>query len=89
MMVEAETKKHIVDVKEVHKLGNTVGGCTHPLFSIVTHGSRWVWISLYRLLPLPWKVPIVPHCHVSSRVTLLTVLLFIWGFHFLSVNFPT
>ena len=53
---------------------------------IVPHGSRWVWISLYRLLPLVWKVPIVPHCHVSSRVTLLTVLLSIWVFHFLSIQ---
>ena len=26
------------------------------------------------------------YVHVSSRVTLLTVLLFIWGFHFLSIQ---
>ena len=65
--------------------GNTVGGCTHPLVSIFSHRPR-VWISLYRLLPLPWKVPIIPHSHVSSRVTLLTVLLFMWGFHFLSIQ---
>ena len=66
--------------------GNTIGGCTQPLVSIVTHGSRWVWISPYRLLPLVWKVPIVPHCHISPRVTLLTVLSSIWGFHFLSIQ---
>ena len=63
--------------------------CTLPLVSIVTHGSRWVWISLYRLLPLPWKVPIVPHCHICPRVSLLTVLLFMWGFHLITINFPT
>ena len=65
--------------------------CTHPLVSIFPHGPRWVWISPYRLLisPLVWKVPIIPHSHVSSRVTLLTILLSIWVVHFLSVNFPT
>ena len=41
--------------------GNTVGGCTHPLVSIVPHGSRWVWISLPGLLILPLKVSIIPH----------------------------
>ena len=66
-----------------------VGGCTHPMVSIVPHGSRWIWISLPGLMILPCEVPIVPHCHICPRVTLLTVLLFMWGFHFLSVNFPT
>ena len=37
--------------------GDTVEGCTHPWrVSIVPHGPRWVWISLHRLLILPWKV---------------------------------
>ena len=77
---------HIVE--EVDKLRNTIDRCTHPLVSIFPHGPRWVWISPYRLLisPLVWKVPIVPHCHVSSRVTLLTVLLSIWVCHFLSIQ---
>ena len=66
-----------------------MGGCTHPMVSVVPHGSRWVWISLPGLLILPCEVPIVPHCHICPRVTLLTVLLFMWGFHFLSVNLPT
>ena len=35
-------------------------GCTHPLVSIIRHRPR-VWISLYRLLPLLWKVPVIPH----------------------------
>ena len=57
-----------------------VGGCTHPLESIVTHGSRWVLISLYRLLPLPWKVPIVPHCHIYPGVSLHSVLTVLLSF---------
>ena len=58
------------------------------IVDIFPHGPRWVWIAPYRLLnsPLVWKVPIVSHCHVSSRVTLLTVLLSIWVFHFLSIQ---
>ena len=63
--------------------------CTHPLVYIVPHGSRWVWISLPGLLIFPCKVSIVLYCHICPRVTLLTVLLLMWGFHFLSVNFST
>ena len=79
---------HIVE--EVDKLREHYRQ-VHSLVSIFPHGPRWVWISPYRLLisPLVWKVPIASHCHVSPRVTLLTVLLSIWVFHFLSVNFPT
>ena len=41
-------------------------GCKHyhmvnsSLVSIFPHRPR-VWNSLYRLLPLPWKVPVIPH----------------------------
>ena len=51
--------------------GNTVGGCTRPLVSIFPHRPTWVWISLYRLLPLPWKVPVIPHGHVCNTVSSL------------------
>ena len=56
-----------------------------------SYSPSWTCVHLgssHRLLisPLVWKVPIVPHCHVSPRVTLLTVLLSIWVFHFLSIQ---
>ena len=39
MVVEAETNRHTVDVEEVHKLGNTVGGCTRPLVSLFPYNG--------------------------------------------------
>ena len=75
-----------MEKQEVYKLREHYRQVHSSIGLYIPHRSIWVWISLYRLLPLPWKVPIVPHCHVSSRVTLLTVLLSIWGFHFLSIQ---
>ena len=61
MDVVAEELRHKMEKQEVHKLGNTVEGCTQPLVSIVPHGPIWVWISLHKVLILPWKVSVIRH----------------------------
>ena len=56
------TTRVVSIVKWCISWGNTAASCTHPLRdSIVSHGPRWVWISLHRLLILPWKVSVIPN----------------------------
>ena len=47
-----------------------VGGCTHPLVSIVFHGPICIRIPPQGLLIMPRKAPIIPHGHVCPRVSL-------------------
>ena len=61
VVVVAEELRHNMEKQEVHYLGDTTEGCTHPLISIVPHGPIWVWISPQGLLILPWKVSVIPH----------------------------
>ena len=52
----------------------------HSSIDLYSHGYRWVWISLPRLLIFPCLVSIVPHCHICSRVSLHSVLIVLLSF---------